>query len=80
MNKVENITKLPEEAYEDTIRKFARDGAHIPGDDDANPWVPFGDAASRQTPLSRRWERMVGRQTAEPRSGLARSPSRMGGA
>ena len=40
------ITKLPEEPYEEAIRKFAREGAHIPGDDNANPWVPFGDAAA----------------------------------
>jgi quercetin dioxygenase-like cupin family protein len=39
------IVKLPEEAYEAAIRGYARDGAHIPGDDATTPWVPFGDAA-----------------------------------
>ncbi|MAS07248.1 MAG: tRNA modification GTPase [Ahrensia sp.] len=46
MNEINNITKLPEEAYEAAIRRFAKEGAHIPGDDKANPWVPFGDAAA----------------------------------
>ena len=40
------IVKLPEEAYEAAIRSYAREGAHIPGDDVSAPWAPFGDAAA----------------------------------
>lgn len=38
--------KLLEEDHEESIREFAREGAHIPGDDTNNPWIPFGDAAA----------------------------------
>ena len=46
MNKPEEIMKLPEDSYEAAIRKYSKEGAHIPGDDASNPWVPFGDAAA----------------------------------
>ncbi len=46
MNDADKIVKLPEEPYEATIQKYAREGFHIPGDDASNPWVPFGDAAA----------------------------------
>ncbi|CAN7554860.1 2,4'-dihydroxyacetophenone dioxygenase family protein [Pararhizobium sp. LjRoot255] len=46
MNERPKIIKLPEEPYEEAIRRFAREGAHIPGDDASTPWVPFGDSAA----------------------------------
>ena len=46
MNAQSGIVKLPEESYEAAIRRFARGGAHIAGDDKTNPWVPFGEAAA----------------------------------
>ena len=45
MSNPAQIMKLPEASYEAAIRKYAKEGAHIPGDDESNPWVPFGDAA-----------------------------------
>ena len=41
MDAKSKIVKLPEEAYEAAIRQYSREGAHIPGDDDTNPWIPF---------------------------------------
>jgi hypothetical protein len=46
MTKLDKIVTLPEASYEDAIRKYAKEGAHIPGDDARNPWVPFGEGAS----------------------------------
>ncbi|WP_186393343.1 MULTISPECIES: 2,4'-dihydroxyacetophenone dioxygenase family protein [unclassified Pannonibacter] len=46
MTKLAQIVRLPEEPHHQTILKYAREGAHIPGDDARNPWVPFGDSAA----------------------------------
>jgi len=46
MNYPSQIVKLPEEVYEGAIKKYAREGAYIAGDDAKNPWIPFGDAAA----------------------------------
>lgn len=46
MDKKQQIVKLPDEPYQATIMRYARDGAHIPGDDASNPWVPFGETAA----------------------------------
>ena len=46
MNYPSQIVKLPAEAYEGAIRKYAREGAYIAGDDAKNPWIPFGEAAA----------------------------------
>lgn len=42
----DGIVKLPDEPYQRVIERYARDGAHIPGDDRSSPWVPFGDTAA----------------------------------
>ncbi len=46
MNKQDLITKLPPEPHEAMINRFGKEGAFIPGDDENNPWVPFGDQAA----------------------------------
>jgi len=46
MDKKSQIVKLPDEPYQAMIQRYARDGAHIPGDDETSPWVPFGDSAA----------------------------------
>jgi 2,4'-dihydroxyacetophenone dioxygenase len=46
MNQESHIVKLPAEPYEAAIRQYAREGAHIPGDDASNPFVPFGETAA----------------------------------
>ena len=46
MNYPSQIVKLPTEAYEGAIKKYAREGAYIAGDDAKNPWIPFGDTAA----------------------------------
>ncbi|MDB5524926.1 MAG: tRNA modification GTPase [Rhizobium sp.] len=46
MDKKSQIIKLPDEPYQAAIQKYGRDGAHIPGDDESTPWVPFGESAA----------------------------------
>src|SRR5687767_3591701 len=46
MDRQSQIVKLPDEPYQAAIRQYAREGAHIPGDDASNPFVPFGDTAA----------------------------------
>lgn len=46
MNIEKKITKLPPEPHQAMIERYGREGASMPGDDDRNPWVPFGDAAA----------------------------------
>ena len=46
MRDASKIVKLPDEPHSEAIRRFAKEGAYIAGDDKSSPWIPFGDVAA----------------------------------
>jgi len=46
MGDASKIVRLPEEPHAEAIRRYAKEGAYIAGDDKSSPWVPFGDVAA----------------------------------